>query len=511
MSREQQLNNKRLAQNTAFLYIRMLLIMVIQFFTVRITLEYLGFEDYGIYNVVCGVTNVFVFFTHTMTSASQRFLAYDLGKDDIVGLKKTFDTLVSLFTLCGLIGVAIVGLGGYWFINTQLVIPIGRMDAALFAFYFMLLTLFVSVVVLPFNSLIIAHEDMKTFAYVSVIDAVLKLFTVYCLIIIPFDKLKLYAVLTFIASLTPSSLYVLYCCKKYKEVTWKRNVKWSMAGKIVPFMSWNLLGGLSWMLCTQGLSIVINLYFGPIANAAKAIADKVNGSINGFANNFMMAAQPQIVKTYANGDFQGMHKVIFLTSNISFFLMMTLTMPVIVNADNLLDLWLVEHDWLTTIMVQLVLLFSLIGALETPINQAIRATGNIKKYQIYIGFITALVIPVAYIFFKMNMPAYFCYVALILVYGAAYFARLYFLKKQVHVTYRTYFNIVLKRCLVCFFLNIVFLVLFFILFSNVIIYPIFGWIVSVCISLGVIYVFGLTKDEKLLFYIYVQKIIANKK
>lgn len=511
MSQRQQSHNKRLAQNTAFLYIRMLLIMVIQFFTVRITLEYLGLEDYGIYNVVCGVANISVFLTHTMTSASQRFLAYDLGTDDIVRLKRTFDALVSLFTLCGLIGLVVLGVGGYWFINTQLVIPIDRMDAALFAFQFMLLTLFVSVVILPFNSLIIAHEDMKTFAYISVFDAVFKLLIVYCLIIIPFDKLKLYAVLTFIAYLLPSSLYVLHCFKKYKEVTWRWNLEWSMARKIVPFMSWNLLGGLSWMLCTQGLSIIINLFFGPIANAAKAIADKVNGSINGFANNFMVAAQPQIVKTYAKGDIQEMHKVVFLTSNVSFFLMMILTMPVIVNADSLLDLWLVEHDQLTTTMIQLVLLFSLIGALETPINQAIRATGDIKKYQIYIGLITVLVIPIAYIFFKIDMPAYFGYVALIIVYGLAYFARLYFLKKQVHITYQTYFQAVLKRCLICFFLNIILLTFLIILFSNVIIRPVLMWVMSVCVSLGVIYVFGLAKNEKKILFAYAQKIIANRK
>ena len=489
-------DNKRLAQNTVYLYVRMLLIMAIQFFTVREILKYLGIEDYGIYNVVCGVTNIFTFLTHTMTSASQRFLAYDLGRRDVVQLKKTFDTLLALFAVCGCLGVVILGFVGHWLIETQLVIPTNRLDAALFAFYFTLFALFVSIVVMPFNSLIIAHENMKTFAYVSVFDAMLKLAIVYCLAITSFDKLKLYAVLTFFAYLIPSFLYVAYCHKKYEEVTWKSHIDWSMSHKIIPFMSWNLLGGFSWMLCTQGLSIVINMFFGPLANAAKAIADKINMSINGFTNNFMMAAQPQIVKTYADDDIEGMHRIICLASKMSFFLMLILAVPIAANADGILDLWLVEHDKLTTIMLQMVLLFSMIGALENPINQAIRATGEIRDYQIYIGMITLLVIPVSYVFFKMQFPAYYGYIALILVYGAAFIGRVYFLKKQIRLTYQTYINTVLLRCLFCLVLDIALLVCIFIFVRNLGLHPIFIWLLDVIISFFVVYVVGLTTEEK---------------
>lgn len=439
--------NKRIATNTAFLYIRMLLIMTIQFFTVRITLKYLGVVDYGIYNVVCGVTNVFTFLTHTMTSASQRFLAYDLGIGDKVQLKRTFDTLVSLFSICAFVGVLLLGIIGTWFIHSYLVIPPERLDAALIAFYFTLFALFVSIYVLPYNSLIIAHEEMKAFAYISILDALLKLGVVYCLVIVSVDKLKLYSALTFVAYLIPSILYIGYCYKKYDEVTLKSDVEWSLSKKIVPFMSWNLLGGLSWMLCTQGLSILINMFFGPVANAAKAIADKVNASINGFSNNFMMAVQPQVVKTYAVGDYDAMHKVIYLASRMSFFLMMVLTLPISFNADGILSLWLEKHDNLTTIMLQTVLSFSLISALEVPINQAIRATGNIRNYQLYIGFVTLLVIPLAALLFYMKMPAYYGYVALIVIYGIAYIFRLYYLKKQIKVTYKQYFGKVLRPCI----------------------------------------------------------------
>ncbi len=493
-----------IAKNTAFLYIRMLLIMVIQFYTVRITLKYLGVEDYGIYNVVCGVTNIFTFLTHTMTSASQRFLAFDIGKKDWGQLKRTFDTLVALFSICGLVGVILLGVIGYWFIITHLIIPVDRIDAAIFAFYFTLLSLFVSIYVLPYNSLIIAHEDMKAFAYVSIMDASLKLVIVYCLVIIPIDKLKLYSLLMFFAYLIPSAIYIIYCFRKYHEVQLSRNIEWKLTKKIVPFMSWNLLGGLSWMLCTQGLSIVINMFFGPVANAAKAISDKVNSSVNGFVNNFMMAAQPQIVKTYSVGNVQAMHEVIFMTSKMSFYLMLILALPIVVNADGLLRIWLSDHDKLTTIMLQCVLLFSFLSSLENPINQAIRATGNIRNYQIYIGFITLLVIPLSYAFFKLGLPAYYGYIALIIVYGVAFISRLYYLKKQVAISYREYFYKIIYKCGLCFLVDIFIVIPIVIYGKNV--NSIILWIICVLLSALIVFLIGLTKNEKKVIYSFVSKL-----
>lgn len=474
----------------------MLLIMCVQFFTVRITLKYLGVEDYGIYNVVCGVTNVFTFLTHTMTSASQRFLAYDLGIGDIRILKKTFDTLVSLFSVCGFLGVLILGFVGTWFIYNYLVIPEERLSAAIFAFYFTLISLFISIYTLPYNSLIVAHEDMKAFAFVSIIDSIIKLGIVYCLIVLPFDKLKLYSVLMLFANITPSILYISYCYRKYDEVSLKNDIDWSLSQKIIPFMSWNILGGLSWMLCTQGLSILINMFFGPIANAAKAISDKVNSSINSFTNNFMMAVQPQIVKSYAVEEINEMHRIIFMASRFSFFLMSILILPIAMNADCILGIWLEEHDHLTTIMLQLILIYSLLAALETPINQAIRATGNIKGYQLYVGMITVFVIPVAYFFFYLGYPAYYGYISLMIVYGLAFILRLYYLRKQVDITYSMYFRNVLKQCIVCLFVNVVLLLSIDIVLEKVDLHPLLSWSAEVLLVSITIILVGLNKSER---------------
>lgn len=486
----------RIAKNTAYLYFRMLLIMAIQFFTVRVTLKYLGVVDYGIYNVVCGVTNIFTFLTHTMTSASQRFLAFDMGRNDEVRLKQMFDTLVALFSTGGFVAVALFAIGGFWFIENHLVIPADRIDAALFAFLFTIIALYVSVVVLPYNSLIVAHEDMKAFAYVSILDAMLKLVIVYCLVITPFDRLKTYALLMFAAYLLPAVITVLFCFRKYSEVTIKWNVNWSLSRKVLPFMSWNLLGGISWMLCTQGLSILINLFFGPVANAAKAIADKVNGAVNGFSNNFMMAVQPQVVKLYAADNLVEMHKMFYMASKLSFYLMLIIVLPVVFNADGLLDLWLASHDKLTTYMLQCVLLFSFISSLEVPINQAIRATGNIRNYQVYVGLLTFMVIPVAYIFFKSGLPAYFGYIALIMVYSLALVARLHYLRKQIKITYRMYYRNVFIKCFVCLMAASVLIYFVTETCKQINVYDIFIWVICVALSGIVVIIMGLSRREK---------------
>lgn len=488
----------------------MLLIMAIQFFTVRVTLQYLGVVDYGIYNVVCGVTNIFTFLTHTMTSASQRFLAFDIGRNDKLALKQMFDTFVALFGIGGFVAVILLAVGGIWFIDTYLVIPIERVDAALYAFLLTIIALYVSIIVLPYNSLIIAHEDMKAFAYVSILDAVLKLLVVYCLVVTPFDKLKTYASLMFVAYLLPATITVLFCFRKYPEVTVKWNINWSLSRKILPFMSWNLLGGLSWMLCTQGLSILINMFFGPIANAAKAISDKVNGAVNSFSNNFMIAVQPQIVKLYAVGKLYEMHKVFFMASKLSFFLTLIIVLPIAFNADGLLSLWLVNHDSLTTNMLQCVLVYSFISSLETPINQAIRATGNIRNYQIYVGLQTLFVIPAAYLFFLAGFPAYYGYIALIIVYGLAFITRLYYLQKEIQITYIMYLKNVVVRCILCLIIECIFLYMIIITCKLMNLHCIFSWVISIIFSVGVVFAVGLNNSERNLVLQYIHNKIKNK-
>lgn len=491
-----QKNTKKIAKNTIFLYIRMLLIMAVQFFTIRITLQALGVEDYGIYNVVGGVTNVFTFLTHTMITASQRFFSYDLGKNDIVGLRKSFDSILMMFFVLGLAIVILLQIFGSWFIESKLSISAARMDAALVVFLITNIMLFVNIMSLPFNSLIIAHEDMNVFAYISIVDAVLKLVIVYILVSVSYDKLILYSLLMLAASAVGPILYLWYCQKNYEECDRHLQLDKNIVKRVVPFMSWNLLGGVSWMLCTQGMSILVNIFFGPVINAAKAISDKINSSVTSFSNNFTMATQPQIIKTYANGQMNEMHQLIFFSSNISLFLMYVLAIPIIFNTKALLNLWLIDVPTSTIEMTQLVLIFAHIGALENPINQAIRATGNIKAYQWKLSIVTLCVIPVAYVFFKLGADAYYSYIALILVYSAALLYRLVFLKKQIGIAYQQYFKNVIARQLKCLPVILIVCYAFSLLSTDTLINTLLMLAVEAILSATTIFLLGLSKEEK---------------
>ena len=438
-------NNKRIAKNTMFLYFRMILIMLVQFYAVRITLKYLGVVDYGIYNLVGGITSMFTFLTHTMTSASQRFFAYDIGKSNEANLKVTFDSIWIIFIILGVISVFLLEFFGVLLIEYKLVIPDDRIFAAKIIFHVSVLTLFITIFTLPFNSLIIAHEEMKTFAFVSIIEAILKLAIVYCLVIVDTDKLILYSILILCVQVLVSFVYIFICFKRYQECDKQITFDNKITKQIVPFMSWNLIGGVSSMLFSHGLTIMINIFFGPIANTSKAISDKLNHTVNNFVSNFMIAAQPQIVKTYANKEYDAMHNLVYLSSRISFYLIMVLSLPILFNTVSLLSMWLGEIDDLTVMMVRLMFVFSMIGALENPINYSIRATGDIKNYQIFVGLITLCVLPLSYVFFKIGLPAYYGYVALLIVYGLAFIVRLFFLKKQIGISYMDYIHNIIMR------------------------------------------------------------------
>ena len=499
-------NTKRIAKNTMFLYFRMILIMLVQFYAVRITLKYLGVVDYGIYNLVGGVTSLFSFLTHTMTSASQRFFAYDIGKGDYSKLKITFDSVLVIFIVLGLLSMLLLEVLGILLIDYKLVIPDDRMYAAKVVFHVSVLTLLITILTLPFNSLIIAHEDMKTFAVVSIIESVLKLVIVYCLVIVDTDKLILYSILFCGVQILISTVYIYICFNRYEECDKKIDYEKKITKQIIPFMSWNLIGGVSSMLFSHGLTILINIFFGPIANTSKAISDKLNHTLNSFVSNYMVATQPQIVKTYANNEFNAMHSLIYLSSRISFYLIMVFTLPVMFNTSSILLIWLGETDNLTVNMIRLIFIFSMIGSLETPINYSIRATGDIKKYQIYVGLITLGVLPLAYLFFSVGLPAFYGYVALIVVYGFAFIVRLYFLKEQVGISCNDYIKNIIMRILPSVFVSVIFsFFTMYIIKDKSILFSLLRIFVVFFVSLLTVILIGLNRQERKMVISIVRK------
>ena len=452
-------NKKRVTKNTLFLYSRMLIIMVIQFYTIRVTLKVLGDVDYGIANLIAGLANIFTFITHTMTSASQRFIAYGIGKGDREQLKKTTISILSFFLSIGVILLLLLEAIGLYAIPNILNIPENKIYASIIIYQFTLINLFLSLGTMTYNSLIIAHEDMSIYAYTSLLEVILKLIIIFLLTTIPIDKLIMYVFLYMCVQFMVSGIYIYYCLRNYEEAPKSIAFDKETIKEVVPYMSWNLLGGLSWMLCTQGLTILINIFFGPVANTAKAIADRVQSAVTGFSSSFMMASEPQIIKTYANNEIESMHKIIFFSTNYSFYLLLLFSLPVIFNTNEILTLWLGKTDITTERMLQILLFFSMSSAFENPINHAIRATGKIKEYQVKTAFFTLCVIPLSFLLFKLGYAPYYGHISLCIVYGITLFFRIYFLKKQIGITYRKYVHHAMFRPLMCFLLSLILCIL----------------------------------------------------
>lgn len=388
-------NNKRLAKNTISLYIRMLLNMAISLYTSRIILSTLGFEDYGLYNVVGGVVVLFTFMQSALTSATQRFLNYAIGEKSFSKLQSTFSTSVYIHWFIALIILILAETIGLFIILEKLNIPHDRLSAALWVYQMSIFSCIIVIISLPYNAIIIAREKMATFAYISIFEATLKLIIVYFLLLINFDKLITYAILMFIIQLLIRSIYQLYCKKHFPETTLIKTLDWNLIKKLGSFIGWNLFGNTAMIGLSQGLNIILNMYHGLTVNAARAIAVQVQSTINGFCSNFQVAINPQITKTCAAKDFQYMFSLVFRSCKFSFFVLFILGLPIIIEIDNILHLWLKDVPEYTPNFVRIILCISLIDSISNGLGAAIMAFGKIKYYQIINSVILLMTIPTA--------------------------------------------------------------------------------------------------------------------
>lgn len=403
----------------------MLVTTIISIFTARYTLILLGVDDYGINNVVGGLTGFINIITGTMVSATQRFLTFDLGKKDIVSFQRTFSMLINIFAVFCIVTVILLELIGPYIISHYLIIPPDRLTAAQWVFQFSVIMYVVSTMTIPYTSAIISYERMDIYAYFTIIDVVGKICVVGALFFTPVDRLVTLAALVMVISVFTQAMNFLYC-RKYLEGC-KYNKHWdsSLFKRMSSFAGWNLFGSTSWVMNQQGQAIILNIFFGPVVNAAKAIADKINQIVVSFCNNFYMAVNPQITKAYAVGDIEYTKKLVLVSSKLCFFLMFVLCVPLQFNMRRLLTLWLGKEQVTNEMVIFciLVLCFTLINSLETPISQTIRATGNIKKYQVLIGVQTLLFLPLTYLCFKIGLPSYYSMITLCIVYFVAHFTR----------------------------------------------------------------------------------------
>ncbi|WP_430974580.1 lipopolysaccharide biosynthesis protein [Sunxiuqinia rutila] len=395
-------NNKRIAKNTAMLYFRMLLTMAVSLYTSRIVLNTLGVEDFGIYNVVGGFVTMFGFLNSAMASATQRFLAFEIGKGDKIQLRNVFSMSVNIHFLIAFLILILAETIGLYFVNTQLTIPPERMIAARWVYQFSILALMVNMISVPYNAIIIAHERMNVFAWVSIAEVGLKLLIVFMLQWFGFDKLKFYAVLMFGVALLIRLIYGLYCGKKFKESKFRFYWDKPLFKTLISYAGWNLWGNAAGVIMGQGVNILLNIFFGPVVNAARGIAYQVRSAVNQFVQNFQMAMNPQIIKSYAAGDLKYMHQLIFQGAKYSFFLLFALSLPIMLETEIILKLWLKTVPDYTVIFTRLVLINVLVDCISGPLMTAAQASGKIKLYQGVVGGLLILNLPVSYIFLKLG-------------------------------------------------------------------------------------------------------------
>ncbi len=489
-------NNKRIAKNTFILYIRMFFTMGVSLYTSRVVLNILGIVDYGVYSIVGGIVTLFSFFNGAMTSATQRFLAFDIGKNDLGQLKKTFNATLNIHIAISVLVLVLAETIGLWFINHKLNLPLDRIVAVNWVYQFSVFTFLLGIIQVPYDALIIAREKMDIYAYMALMEVALKLIIVYLLVLFSYDKLILYSGLLFIISFIVRMGHKQYCKWQYEESKYQFYYDESFYKELLSYSGWNLFGNIASIARGQGSNILLNLFFGTVLNATYGITMQVQGTVQTFVTNFQMAVNPQIIKQYAAGDKDECIKLIFQSAKFSYFLLFIISTPIIFNIDFILELWLMNPPKYTSVFVNLGLINSLIDCISVPLMIGAQATGNIKWYQIILGTFIFMCMPISYFFLiKYNDPKLIFFV-IITVNAVSLLVRLFFLKKMIGLNIKSFVLTVLSKIIMV--TGIMVITFYFIDISSEIIYlDFFLKSISITIiNLFSIYLIGLNNNER---------------
>lgn len=490
--------NKRIAKNTMLLYIRMGVMMIISFFTARITLEALGVVDYGINNVVGGLVSMFSLISSSLSSSVSRFITFGLGKGDKKELNTIFSTSVNIHIILAIIVVIAIETIGIWFLNNKMTIPADRLTAAHWVLQCSTFMFALGLLSTPYNAAIIAHERMDVYAYFTLFDAFSRLAIIFAIKYYGGDKLILLAIISLIPTLIKQFYYWYYGKKHFEECTyhavWDKRVFKEMFG----FAGWNFIGASSAQMKDQGVNIAINMFTGPAVNAARGIAMQINGIVGQFIGNFMVAINPQITKEYASGNYERMHKLIFSGTRFSYFLFMFLSIPIIFEIETILYVWLGQVPEHTVLFTRLVLVLSLSDIISNTLITAQLATGKIRNYQIVVGGTQMMNFPISYILLHMGVFPEITIIVAIFISQICLLERLHFLRKMVHLPSLRYFKEVYLNLIVVTVLSVAVPGILYFSIENEALRFFAVCIASVLTSAVVIYAIGLQRNERVL-------------
>lgn len=440
-------DNKRIAKNTIFLYIRMLLIMGVSLYTSRVVLQIFGVEDFGLYNVVGGIVTMFTFLNGSLAGATSRFLTFELGKRNYNRLRQVFNAALVIHVFIALIIILLAETIGLWFFYEKMTIPAERLHAAFWVYQISIATTLFSLTQVPYNAAIIAHENMKVYAYVGIIEVLAKLLIVYLLAISPIDKLIFYSLLLFAVSVGIMFYYRIYCMNHYAESHFLVCKDKTLYREMFGYAGSDMIGNIAVLAQGQGLNLLLNIFFGPVVNAARAIAYQVQAAITQFSNNFMTAVRPQIIKLYAEGKVEEMMSLVKNSSCFSFYLMWIISFPVCLEANYILSLWLGEFPDHTITFLHLIIILCLIQTLKTPRTIVFHATGHLKLTNMVVGGILCMAFPLAYIFLKMGWKAESVFWAANITMLLSEVGSVIILKRYINYSIKSYMRTVHGRCL----------------------------------------------------------------
>ena len=446
---EQSSSNKQIAKNTAFLYFRMLLVMCITIYTSRVILNALGASDYGVYNVVGGIVVMFSFLTGSMAGATSRFLTFELGKGNKEQLNATFSASLNLYLLAGVLVVILGEIVGLYFVNYKLTIPTDRMTAAFYVLHFSIITSFFTFTQHPYTASIIAHEEMGIYAYVGIYEAVSKLLIAWLITVSPIDRLIFYASLIMINQILIIAFCRIYCQRRFEECHFRLVKDKSLYKKIMGYTGYDMIPSVAMVVQNQGVNILLNMFFGPVLNAARAIAQQIDGALLQFVNNYLQAVRPQVIKRYAAGNKDSMYQLTFSASKYSYLIMLALLLPVIMEIDYILSIWLGEAvPNRTSLFCYIILIMGAISPLSSSMWMVVQAIGKLRNFSFVNTLLYLVVLPIGYFFFKCGLPDY---TILLTVLAGAFlryvysFIQLYWIEKYNMISYLL---TVLGRCLV---------------------------------------------------------------
>ena len=488
--------NNRIVKNTLFLYLRMFLVMTISLYTSRLILKQLGVEDFGIYNVVAGLVGLFSFFNGSLSSAASRFITYELAGKNKGSLKQVFCMIFTIHLILSVIVLFFAETIGLWIVNSKMIIPFDKIVSANFIYQFAIFSCIIAIMQIPFNALIIAHERMKIYAYIGIGEVIGKLGIAFMLVYCENYRLIVYGISLFLFALVVFVTYYIYCKLRFDECKFELIYDKMRTRTILGYSAWSLWGAVAYAMKDQGVNLLLNIFFGPVVNAARAISSQISNAINGFVQNFMVAMSPQIIKAYACNDRNRTLLLLFSGAKFSYFLVLFFFIPAIFETKYLLLLWLgciPEH---TVLFTRLILINMLVDSFTYVIGMTVQATGNIKKYQFFVGSILLLNVPLSYLFLKLGSSPNVTFVIGILLSVLAFIVRVVLLNSLITFSLKCFFQKVLVVSVFVTFLSCVFPLLIFLVkqdgIGRFVLITLAGIInVSICI-----WFIGLTSVEK---------------